>query len=103
VLESEGLAEKYRAVVKGSDSRTNRSAKGGRGRARNPRAKAFSFAHRSKVDADGAVRKNSDVTSGEPVESADGYRGKRTYKCVTKWRARSHRQSDGLSSTEEVR
>ena len=37
-----------------------------------PRAKAFSFAHHSKVIADGTTRKNSDVTSGELIRSADG-------------------------------
>ena len=37
----------------------NRSAKGGFGRARTRRAKAFSFIHRTKVIADGTGRKNS--------------------------------------------
>ena len=37
----------------------NRPAKGGFGRARTMRAKAFSFTHRTKVIADGTERKNS--------------------------------------------
>jgi hypothetical protein len=36
----------------------NRSAKDGQGRARTMEAKAFSFTHRTKVFADGTVRKN---------------------------------------------
>jgi hypothetical protein len=39
--------------------RMNRSANGGKGRARVYAAKAFSFAHHNKVVADGTVRKNS--------------------------------------------
>ncbi len=38
---------------------TNRSAKGGQGRARTMGAKAFSSTHRTKVCADGTVRKTS--------------------------------------------
>jgi hypothetical protein len=38
----------------------NRSAKGGRGRACYVEAKAFSFAHHSKVIADSTTRKNSE-------------------------------------------
>jgi hypothetical protein len=37
----------------------NRSAKGGFGRARTIRAKAFSFTHRTKVIADGTEWKNN--------------------------------------------
>lgn len=42
-VESEGHEEKYRAVIDGSDPEMNRSAKGGEGRARKARAKAFSL------------------------------------------------------------
>jgi len=52
----------------------NRSAKGGFGRARTMRAKAFSFTHRTKVIADGTERKNSAVTSGGLTESLGGTR-----------------------------
>ena len=37
----------------------NRSAKGGLGRACTMGAKAYSFTHRTKVIADGTVRKNN--------------------------------------------
>jgi hypothetical protein len=39
-------------------STMNRSAKGGPGRACTMKAKAFSFTHRTKVIADGTVRKS---------------------------------------------
>jgi hypothetical protein len=58
-VESEGYEEKYRAVIDGGYPEMNRSAKGGQGRARIAGAKAFSFTHRTKVFADGTVRKNS--------------------------------------------
>jgi hypothetical protein len=58
-VESEGLAEKYRAVIKGATPMMNRSAKGGQGRACIMEAKAFSFTHRTKVFAGGTIRKNS--------------------------------------------
>ena len=41
----------------------------GQGRVCTSETKAFSFTHRTKVIADGTVRKNSDVTSGELTES----------------------------------
>jgi hypothetical protein len=56
-VESEGHEEKYRAVIKGQPV-MNRSAKGGTGRACTMEAKAFSFTHRTKVFADGTVRKS---------------------------------------------
>jgi hypothetical protein len=56
-VESEGHEEKYRAVVDGGHPVTNRSAKGGPGRARTMGAKAFSSTHCTKVFADGTVRK----------------------------------------------
>ena len=65
--ESEGHEEKRRAVIEGEPPLMNRSAEGGRGRACNLKAKAFSFAHRSKAVADSTTRKNSDVTSGELI------------------------------------
>jgi hypothetical protein len=37
----------------------NWSAQGGQGRACSMKAKAFSFTHRTKVFADGTVRKNN--------------------------------------------
>lgn len=56
---SEGHAEKYRAVVEGAiPGRTGRP-KVGQGRACKREAKAFSFTHRTKVLADGTVRKTS--------------------------------------------
>ena len=58
-VESEGHEEKYRAVIDGGHPEMNRSAKGGQGRACTMEAKAFSFTHRTKVFADGTVRKNS--------------------------------------------
>jgi len=55
--ESEGHAEKYRAVAEAvMPGRTGRP-KVGQGRARTMRAKAFSSTHRTKVFADGTVRK----------------------------------------------
>ena len=53
-VESEGFAEKYRAVIEGATPLMNRSAKG---RACTMEAKAFSSTHRIKVFADGTVRK----------------------------------------------
>ena len=58
-MESEGHEEKYRAVIEGATPKMNWSAKGGTGRACVYEAKAFSFTHRTKVFADGTVRKNS--------------------------------------------
>ena len=55
---SEGHEEKYRAVIDGK-LKMNRSAKGGQGRVCTSKTKAFSFTHRTKVIADGTVRKNS--------------------------------------------
>ena len=56
-MESEGFAEKYRAVVEGAiPGRTGRP-KVGQGRACTMEAKAFSSTHRIKVFADGTVRK----------------------------------------------
>jgi len=43
----------------GAAPKMNRSAKGGQGRACTMEAKAFSFTHRTKVFADGTVRKNN--------------------------------------------
>ena len=44
------------------------------------KAKAFSFTHRTKVFADGTVRKNRRVTSGGLAEASGWHRSKRTYK-----------------------
>jgi hypothetical protein len=57
-VESEGHEEKYRAVIEGVTPKMNWSAQGGKGRACIPKAKAFSFTHRTKVFADGTVRKS---------------------------------------------
>ena len=57
--ESEGYAEKYRAVVEGAAPGRTGRPKVGQGRACTMEAKAFSFTHRTKVFADGTVRKNS--------------------------------------------
>jgi hypothetical protein len=54
---SEGYAEKYRAVVDGATQGRTGRPKVGQGRARTMGAKAFSFTHRTKVFADGTVRK----------------------------------------------
>ena len=43
-------------------------------------AKAFSFTHRTKVFADGTVRKNRRVTSGGLAGSLGWHRSKQTYK-----------------------
>jgi len=58
-MESERHEEKYRAVIDGAAPKMNRSAKGGQGRACTMEAKAFPFTHRTKVFADGTVRKNN--------------------------------------------
>jgi len=58
-MESEGHEEKYRAVIDG-ETKMNRSAKGGIGRACTIEAKAFSFRPTyTKVFAVGTVRKYS--------------------------------------------
>ena len=59
-VESEGHEEKYRAVIDGGyldDEPVGQ--RWGQGRARTMGAKAFSFTHRTKVFADGTVRKNN--------------------------------------------
>jgi len=59
-VESEGHEEKYRAVIDGGhpgDELVGQRV--GQGRACTMKAKAFSFTHRTKVFADGTVRKNS--------------------------------------------
>jgi hypothetical protein len=59
-VESEGHEEKYRAVIDGGYPRRGTGRpKVGQGRACTMEAKAFSFTHRTKVFADGTVRKNS--------------------------------------------
>jgi len=58
-MESEGYAEKYRAVVEGAILRRTGRPKVGQGRACTMEAKAFSFTHRTKVFADGTVWKIS--------------------------------------------
>ena len=57
-VESEGHEEKYRAVIDRGCPKMGRP-KVGQGRACTTKAKAFSFTHRTKVYADGTVRKNS--------------------------------------------
>ena len=58
-MESEGHEEKYRAVIDGGYPRRGTGRpKVGQGRACTMEAKAFSFTHRTKVFADGTVRKN---------------------------------------------
>jgi len=55
---SEGYAEKYRAVVdEGYLKDEPVGQRWGQGRARTMGAKAFSYTHRTKVFADGTVRK----------------------------------------------
>jgi hypothetical protein len=58
-VESEGYEEKYRAVIDGGHPAMNRSAKGGARSSPHYRGEGFSFTHRTKVFADGTVRKNS--------------------------------------------
>jgi hypothetical protein len=58
-MESERHEENYRAVIDGATPKMNRSAKGGQGRACTMETKALSFTHRTKVFADGTVRKNN--------------------------------------------
>jgi len=58
-VESEGFAEKYRAVVDGAILWRTGRPKVGQGRACTMEAKAFSFTHRTKVFADGTVWKIS--------------------------------------------
>jgi hypothetical protein len=71
VSESGGLAEKYRAVIDGETQMMNRSAEGGERSSPPQKGEGVSRSlHRVKVSADGTVRTNSDVTSGEPVRSA---------------------------------
>ncbi len=55
--ESEGHAEKYRAVAEAVMPWRTGRPKVGQGRARTMGAKAFSFTHRAKVFADGTLRK----------------------------------------------
>ena len=57
-VESEGHEKKSRAVIDGATPTMNRSARGGTGRACTMEAKALSFTHRTKVFADGTVRKS---------------------------------------------
>jgi hypothetical protein len=56
-VESEGHAEQYRAVAKAAMPWRTGRPKVGPGRACTMEAKAFSFTHRTKVFADGTVRK----------------------------------------------
>ena len=59
-VESEGHEEKYRAVIDGGYPEDELvGQKVGQGRACIMEAKAFSFTHRTKVFADGTVRKSS--------------------------------------------
>ena len=59
-VESEGHEEKYRAVIDGGHPEDESvGQRVGKGRACTMKAKAFSFTHRTKVPADGTVRKNS--------------------------------------------
>ncbi len=59
-MESEGFAEKYRVVIEGATPLVNRSAKGGaRSSLHYGGEGVFSFTHRTKVFADGTVRKIS--------------------------------------------
>ena len=59
-MESEGHAEKYRAVIDGGHPEDEPvGQRWDKGRACTVEAKAYSFTHRTKVFADGTVRKNS--------------------------------------------
>jgi hypothetical protein len=59
-VESEGHEEKYRAVIDGGyPDEEPVGQRWDKGRACTMEAKAFSFTHRTKVFADGTVRKNS--------------------------------------------
>ena len=59
-VESEGHEEKYRAVIDGGHLEDEPiRPKMGQGRACTMKAKAFSFTHRTKVFADGTVRKSN--------------------------------------------
>jgi len=53
-----GMRRSYRAVINGGHPRMNRSAEGGQGRARTMGRRRSHFTHRTKVYADGTVRKN---------------------------------------------
>jgi len=64
----EGHADKYRAVIEGYPQ-MNWSVKGGQARTRSIEAKAFSFTHRTKVPADGTVRKDSTSRAHGPASS----------------------------------
>jgi hypothetical protein len=57
-VESEGYAEKYRAVIDGGTPMMNRSAKGGARSSPHYGGEGVSFTHRTKVFADGTIRKN---------------------------------------------
>ena len=58
-MESEGHEEKYRAVIDGETQDEPVGPRWGKGRVCTSKTKAFSFTHRTKVFADGTVRKNS--------------------------------------------
>jgi hypothetical protein len=58
-VESEGHEEKYRAVIDGETQDEPVGQRWGKGRVCTSKTKAFSFTHRTKVFADGTVRKNS--------------------------------------------
>ena len=58
-VESEGHEEKYRAVIDGETQDEPVGQRWGEGRVCTSKTKAFSFTHRTKVFADGTVRKNS--------------------------------------------
>jgi hypothetical protein len=58
-VESEGFEEKYQAVINGSDSDDEPSAKDGQGRACTMEAKAFQSTRRTKVFAGGMVQKEA--------------------------------------------
>ena len=58
-VESEGPAEKYRAVVDGETRDEPVGQRWGKVESAVLGTKAFSFTHRTKVFADGTVRKNS--------------------------------------------
>ena len=79
--ESEGFEEKYRAVINGGHPDDEQvGQRWGKVEPALWGRRRYSFTHRTKVFADGTIRKNSCVTPGDLHRSRPAKPGKQPYK-----------------------
>ena len=80
-MESEGHAEKYRAVIDGETQDETVGQRWGKVESALPETKALSFTHRTKVIADGTVRYGRTTRDLRRTGRVSGWhRSKQTYK-----------------------